>query len=206
MIYKTIKQIRFISNVTLFYGVTLFLLWQGISSVISPSSNMVQAQQFSSAYVAPKPKPKEVKVLSGIPVKINIPELKINKEILPGVYDTATNSWIVSDSGVHFAHPSSPPNDYIGNTLIYGHNNKFTFGPLQYLEEGDIAEVTTDNNLNFTYVYKRVVDFDPNDTSIFDYKGKPKLSLQTCTGWLNQIRSLYQFDFVKVEKINNDVI
>lgn len=140
---------------------------------------------------------------SGQPIKIIIPELRISKEILPGIYDVPSNSWIVSDIGVHFASLSNPPNDYLGNTLIYGHNNKFTFGPLQYLEAGNIAEVYTENNLKFTYIYKQVVDFDPNDTSIFDYKGKPKLSLQTCTGWLNQIRSLHQFDFVKVEKVNN---
>ena len=197
---KIAKKLKFSSSVTILYGVTLLLLWQSLVPVISPNNSKVQAQASIITYVQP-PKPVVINILSGIPVHINIPELRINKPVLPGAYDSTTNSWVVSDSGVHFAEPSSPANDHAGNTLIYGHNNKWTFGPLMHLTPGDIVEVTTDNNLKFTYVYKNVINFEPTDTSIFDYKGLPKLSLQTCTGWLNQIRSLYQFDFVKVEKI-----
>lgn len=201
MLNKAIKRAQFISSVTILYGVTLFLLLQSVLPLF-PGSNATAQVQNSFAVVSPAlPRTKEIVVLSGKPIKITISALAINKEVLPGVYDSTNNTWVVSDSGAHYAGPSVPPNDQSGSTLIYGHNNKFTFGPLQYLEPGDLVQVITDNNLQFTYVYVARNDFSPSDTSIFDYAGPPTLSLQTCTGWLNEIRSLYTFNLQKVDKL-----
>ena len=198
---KILKKAQYISSVTSLYGVTLFLLFQSVLPLLPVSTATAQVQN-SVAITSPAlPYTKEVVVLSGKPVKLTIPSLFINKEVLQGVYDSTNNTWVVSDAGVHYAGPSAPPNDQSGSTLIYGHNNKFTFGPLQYLEPGDLAQVITENNLVFTYVYAVRNDFSPSDTSIFDYKGAPTLSLQTCTGWLNQIRSLYTFNLQKVDKL-----
>jgi sortase (surface protein transpeptidase) len=202
---KIIKKARYTSSVVILYGTTLLLLWQGIGPVIPNVTGKARANQqnLSQTLIPPAdtPKPKEIIVQSGIPVRLLVPELGMDKKILPGVYDNLNDTWIVSDAGIHYAGPSVPANDNSGSTLIYGHNNKFTFGPLQYLQPGDIAEIFTDNNLKFTYSYVARADFSPTDTSIFEYAGPPTLSLQTCTGWLNQIRSLYTFNFQKVEKI-----
>lgn len=204
MLKKIIKKAQYVNSVTILYGVTLFLLWQGISPLFPSISNRAGAQQNTIYLAQPaltKPRPKDIVIQSGTPTRIIIPELAIDKTVLPGVYDNTSNTWGVSDAGVHYAGPSVPANDHSGSTLIYGHNNKYTFGPLQYLEPGDLVMVITENNLQFTYKYVAVNDYSPNDTSIFDYDGPPTLSLQTCTGWLNEIRSLYTFNLQTVEKI-----
>jgi LPXTG-site transpeptidase (sortase) family protein len=137
----------------------------------------------------------------GMPKRLVIPSLNFDRDILKGEYDAAKNTWNVSGTGVHFAYPTSQPNDYSGNTLIYGHNNKNVFGPLKKIKSGDIVEVITSNNLKFTYTYDKYEELEPGNVSIFFYEGDPVLTLQTCSGYWNEIRRLYTFKYVKVEQV-----
>lgn len=199
---KLFKKVRYFSSVTALYVVTLLLLWQGLSPFVSlPSSDKIQAQAEIPKTIPVTDTAPEKVVQSGVPKRITIPKLNLDKEVLPGVYDTASQSWNVSDIGVHYAELSQPVNDSAGNTLIYAHNNRLAFGRLFILEPGDTVLIETANNLLFTYVFNSADDFDPQDTTLFTGTDSPTLLLQTCSGYFNEYRRLYSFSLQSVEKL-----
>ena len=91
------------------------------------------------------------------------------------------------------------PNDKSGMTFIYAHYRKGVFYKLPKIKEGETAKVVTENGYTFTYRFRASSVVPPQDTSIFDYKGKPILILQTCTGVKFENRQLFVFDLIKVE-------
>jgi sortase (surface protein transpeptidase) len=91
--------------------------------------------------------------------------------------------------------PSTLANDYSGDTFIYGHNNRFVFGPIKDIAPGSEALVYTSNNHVFSYVFQSSKNLTPDDTSILRYKGPSKLTVQTCSGALFEWRQLFSFDF-----------
>ncbi len=139
-------------------------------------------------------------LISGYPVDINIPSLIApeNREIpvVPGVYDAKTGTWNVSLSDAQYATPSVLPNNLSGNTVIYGHYRPEVFAYLHLIKPGAMATVTTSNGYVFTYKYVGTYAISPTDTTVFDYKGGPILTVQTCSGEYFQNRQMYQFDFV----------
>jgi LPXTG-site transpeptidase (sortase) family protein len=143
----------------------------------------------------PPPKP----IISGKPVRLIIPSLELDLQVIDGKFDSATGAWELSENViVHYALPTPPVNDHSGNTLIYGHNNNYVFGYLYLLKPGDSAIVHTDNGHIFTYQFESAVDVPPEDLSIFDPSSEPRLTLQTCSGILLELRRLSQFKLVGV--------
>ena len=202
LLAKIYKNTKYISSVSFLYGITLLLLWSALSPIISQNftSRYAVSLAASAASFNPPPKVKNISINSGIPKRLIIPALSIDKEILDGAYNVEAKTWDLSDAGIHYAHPSNIANDHGGNTLIYGHNNMLTFGPLYSLKEGDKVYLITDNNLKFTYKFNFYKNFDPKDVSVFAYSGPPKLTLQTCGGYWNETRVLYDFSLSKVEE------
>lgn len=181
-------------SVTTVYGVTLIALIQGTLQLLPmPVAATPLAQPIMNNLSVDTTAVTSKMTASGIPKHLSIPALKMEKVIEPGVYDQDRKIWQVSARGIHFATLSSPVNDLAGNTLIYGHNNKQVFGPLKRLINGDKAEIRTDNGFVFTYVFAGKSDTEPEDTSIFSYSGAPLLTLQTCSGIFNEIRTFYTF-------------
>lgn len=135
--------------------------------------------------------------LSGTPVQIQIPSLKINLKVVPGYYYPATKSWSLSPDNAQYGIVTPMPNDKAGSTFIYAHALKGVFADLPNVKPGDVAIVTTDNHHTFTYVFRSSKNTSPGDTSLFNYKGKPILVLQTCSGLWYQNRQLFTFDLSK---------
>ena len=195
------KEIAFFSSVTPVYGVTLLLLLMSIKPYLPQFNSPAYALTPTIQSAVEKKNLPPKKIISGKPISIHIPKLDLNKEVLPGQYDSKTGIWRISDIGVHFAELSSRINDSSGNSLLYAHNNKWAFGLLYLLEKGDIVEVKTDSGYNFRYIFSHSGDYEPSDTSLFAYSGPPILTLQTCSGYFNEYRHLYTFNLSKVEKI-----
>ena len=95
---------------------------------------------------------------------------------------------------------SSLANNAGGDTFIYGHNNDFVFGALRHNtpQPNALALIYTDNGHIFSYSFQSVTSVAPNDVSALDYRGRPIMTIQTCTGSLNEWRTMYKFDFVGV--------
>lgn len=138
---------------------------------------------------------------SGVPTRIVIKSLGIDKSIKTGSYDSVNRVWTLSDTGVFFADASVPANDSNGTTLLYGHAQWGVFGVLPDITNGAEAVVYTDSGHTFTYRYNSVRQTVASDVSVFTNAGSPKLVLQTCTGVWDDYRSLYSFDLVGVAKL-----
>lgn len=140
--------------------------------------------------------------VSGRPIHMKIPSLGTELPIDEGHYNPADATWTLSGYHAHFAMPTMPANNQEGNTLVYGHNNKYVFGPLKELQPGAVVEVTTDNSHLFYYTLASSTTVQPEDVSIFAYQGPPILTLQTCTGNWHELRTMYTFTLTRVVKYN----
>lgn len=135
--------------------------------------------------------------VSGFPAHISIPSVDISDDIDPGYYNKASQTWSLSLTKAEYATVTPMPNNGGGNTFIYGHNRWAVFYKLLKAQPGDQAIVTTTNGHTFTYQMTSERDTKPTDTSLFTYQGPPILTLQTCSGFWYQNRSLFVFKLVK---------
>jgi len=140
-------------------------------------------------------------IIAGKPSNISLPSQGIDLAVADGEYNQKTGEWTLTKDKAHFAVISRNPNNYSGNTFIYGHNTDKVFKRLQSVKTDDIAQINTENGYRFTYKYRRSVEVSPRDTSIFSYEGPAILTLQTCSGLWDQSRQLLTFDLEKVEKL-----
>ncbi len=147
---------------------------------------------------APKPVPQAI---SGRPVHLSIPSLKISLTVIDGHYYPSSGQWTLTRDKAQYALPSVMPNDRSGNTLIYGHYRREVFARLHTIKPGAKAIVTTDNHYQFTYTFTGSESFSPTDASVFAYEGKPRLTLQTCSGAWMQHRQMYYFSFGGVQPV-----
>ena len=200
MLNSLLTRARFFGSVMVLYSLTLLLIWQGAKPFLPELSPKAEAEQsipanFDKYIQVP------INIKSGVPIRISIPAIDIDRPILPGNYNEISGIWELSDGGIHFAAPSSPVNDYSGNSLIYGHNSRLVLGKLVDLKQDDKVQIITDNNLKFTYSLAGHKDSSPSDTTLFNENGPPTLILQTCSGLFNEIRSLYIFNLENVESL-----
>lgn len=143
--------------------------------------------------------PAAAQPIIGQPTHISIPSLNISDDIAPGYYNKATRSWTLSNTQALFATVTAIPNSKEGNTFIYGHARANVFENLINAKKGTKVDISTNNGHVFTYLYASQRDVSPSNVSIFDYSGKPRLTLQTCSGLWSENRRLITFDLVGVK-------
>ncbi|HSX06450.1 MAG TPA: sortase [Candidatus Saccharimonadia bacterium] len=137
--------------------------------------------------------------VSGTPTSLNIPSLNMYLPVVPGYYDASSQTWTLTTTKVQFATTSSLPNNQSGNTFIYGHARTNLFGSLPKIQAGAEAIVATSNGHHFFYTLNNTKVIDPsNYNTVFGYRGKPVLMLQTCVGLLYQSREILTFNLEKV--------
>jgi len=139
-------------------------------------------------------------VTSGHPVNISIPSVDIDVSVVDGTFDAKTQEWTLGLHTAQWGTMTPEPNDTAGNTYMYGHYRAEVFAYLHVIKPGAEAIVTTDNGLKFIYTYESSETVDPTDTSLFNYQGPPIMTVQTCSGSWFQNRTLYKFDFTRVEQ------
>lgn len=146
------------------------------------------------------PAPKDTpSLISGDPKHIELPAENISIDVERGYYNPATKGWTLSNTKADYAAVTPEPNNQSGNTFIYGHNKASVFAKLLKAKVGDKAIITTANGHRFTYQMASYHDTQPQDTSLFTYKGAPILTLQTCSGAWYQNRRLYTFSLVEAQ-------
>lgn len=138
-------------------------------------------------------------VVAGKPVRIIIHTASIDLPVVDGIYDEATGEWSLSDNAAHYAVVTPIANNVGGNTFVYGHNRSSVFASLLKASIGDEARVETENGHALHYVLRSVKDVEPTDVSLFQYEGKPILTVQTCSGAWYENRRLFTFELTKVE-------
>ncbi len=147
----------------------------------------------ATKWVAPKPT-----TISGNPVQISIPSLNTTLPIINGVYNTTTKTWTLTSDKVQYATVTPPPNNAEGNTFLYGHYRSNVFATLHTIKPGAQVYIMTDNGHMFTYTFISSRVTNQSDDSVFEYKGAPMLTIQTCTGLFFQYRQFFSFQLTGV--------
>lgn len=190
-----LAKARFILSVSAIYALALLFLMSSFEIGVFKDRPI-----YANSLPTKPALPVGAVVNMGKPVQITVPRLGINLPVLDGTYNPADQSWTLSGYNAHFALPSMPANDLLGVTLIYGHNNNDVFGGLKNLKPGDHMQLVAGNGLVFNYTYSGYSEHAPEDVTIFNYSGKPKVVVQTCSGNWNEIRRMYEFSFTGLTK------
>lgn len=127
------------------------------------------------------------------PSSLNIPSLGIIVEIRDGFYDENTNTWTLGDDFAYFATSTAKPNEKGGKTFLYGHARQNIFLNLFKLREGDNAYITTRDGNQYTYSYEDSYTTDPTDIGAMKPTKNPTLTIQTCSGFRFQNRTMFNF-------------
>ena len=178
------------------FVVNLFAI-AGAVYAFAPTYNSYQNLELKKVSIQ-KPNSDMPNLIIGKPVRLIIPSAKIDIEVIDGSYNSVTKNWTLSDDKAHFALMSSEANNMAGNTFIYGHNSRKVFAPLYRAKLGDIATVKTGNGKTFNYKLLYTKEVSPEDVSVFEYKGKSILTIQTCKGSWYDKRKLFIFEFAGV--------
>ena len=177
-------------------GGVVLLVRSRQNMAVTPVASPAQIRQAQAARQTTESQPD---VISGEPVRLTIPSLNIDLQVIPGVYDQQTGQWTLTTDKVQYAVMTPPPNNSSGNTFIYGHYRTGVFATLHDIQPGSEAMIATDNGKTFTYKLASIRTVSPQDSaSVFEYQGAPILTLQTCTGLLFQNRQLFTFNLEKV--------
>jgi LPXTG-site transpeptidase (sortase) family protein len=139
------------------------------------------------------------KIISGKPVRIQIPSVGIDLKVIPGYYYKQSNSWTLTLNAAQWGTMTAKANNKEGATFIYAHYREGIFLTLPKIKPGEKAIVTAEIGYRFIYEFKASTIVSPSDGSILNYRGKPILVLQTCTGIWYQNRQLFKFDLVRAK-------
>lgn len=197
------QKVRFCANIGIIYLLTICFAWYALKPVFGVK--LVSATTIAQRPHVPARVKPSFQIVSGLPNRIVIPDSSwdgrvVDLPIDPGYYDAATDTWTLSGYRAQFVMFSSLPNNYIGETYIYGHNNDYVFGALRHVTPavGSTALLYTTNGHIFSYTFNHATSIGPDVTSVLTYTGRPIMVIQTCTGSFNEVRTLYYYDFQKV--------
>jgi len=130
------------------------------------------------------------------PQKITIPALSIELGVYPA--KITNNSWEATTRGVSYLTSSPVPGEF-GNSILYGHNFPNLLGKLPKIKPGDEIVVTLDSGKEKTFVVKYTQVVIPSQTDILKSTGDTRITLYTCTGFLDSKR------FVAVALLKEDL-
>jgi LPXTG-site transpeptidase (sortase) family protein len=119
------------------------------------------------------------------PIHLTIKRLGINLPI--ETQEISATIWPETDRGVTFVKGSATPGS-IGNSIFYGHNWTSLLGRLPGARIGDEVTITMDNGIVKTFVITKTKIVSPNDTEVLDDTNFSRLTLYTCTGFLDSKR------------------
>lgn len=120
-----------------------------------------------------------------MPVKIAINAVGISAPVYPA--KLVNNLPQTTDKGASYLTESPIPGEQ-GNSIIYAHNWRNLFGPLTNIQTGEEVEVTYADGTKkkFTIEYTSVVN--PSDSTILAPSSDTRITLYTCTGFLDSKR------------------
>jgi LPXTG-site transpeptidase (sortase) family protein len=144
---------------------------------------------------------KQIPATQGIPNRITIPSLAIDLPVSTGSFNPQDNSWTVDATQAYYADISMPINNSNGTTLIYGHAQSTVFETLPTIQPDAEVVIYTDSGYIFHYRMASMREVQPNDVSVFTASGPPTLVLQTCIGAYSELRALFSFRLVAIDKI-----
>ena len=122
---------------------------------------------------------------SSLPMFLIIDDLDIDLPVLPS--EINNNRWGTTTKGVSYLKSSVKPGD-VGNSIIYGHNWKSLLGNLINAKPGQEIKVVNSNGSTESFKIEYVQTVNPGQVSILDQTTDARLTVYTCTGFLDTKR------------------
>lgn len=126
------------------------------------------------------------------PIGIEVNSANISLAVFPA--EIKGNKWESSTSGVSFLKTSVNPGE-IGNSIFYGHNWPNLLGSLTKVKPGDRITIIYADNSTRDFRIELTAQVNPEDTSILKNSEDRRITLYTCSGFLDSKR------FVVVAKL-----
>jgi len=119
------------------------------------------------------------------PVGIKISSLKIELPVVPTKIEN--NKWEASTKGVSYLDSSVIPGEK-GNSILYSHNWPNLLGNLNKIKTGDNITIFYSDNSQHSFEVEYLSVVKPGDTSILKNSTDNRITLYTCTGFLDSKR------------------
>ncbi len=119
------------------------------------------------------------------PIAAIIKELNIELPIYPATFENGR--WQATAKGVSYLTGSAAPGEK-GNSILYAHNWPNLFGNLIKIQPSQVIEIKAANGeiKSFTVVETKILN--PKQTYILGSSSEARLTIYTCTGFLDQNR------------------
>ncbi len=120
-----------------------------------------------------------------IPTRVIIPSLKIDNNIYRA--KITKGQWETTDKGISYLL-SSPVPGAKGNSILYGHNWESLLGKLTAIKPGEKIEIIMSNGDKRTFIVQFTSVVNPNETHILSQTKDNRITIYTCTGFLDSKR------------------
>lgn len=125
----------------------------------------------------------ESEIIEPIGIKMN--SVDISLPVIPS--QIISNKWEATTKGVSYLQTSAIPGEK-GNSILYGHNWSNLLGNLKRVKPGDeIVIIFSDNSSKLFYV-EFITEVSPNETSILNSSSDERITVYTCSGFLDNKR------------------
>lgn len=131
------------------------------------------------------PAPSKIIASHILPTRILIKKLQVNVPLYPA--SIHKNIWETTTQGASFLTSSPLPGER-GNSILYAHNWTNLFGNLVMVKPGDLVTVMYKNNTKKTFIITYTAIIAPKDVHILDNSKDTRITLFTCTGFLDMNR------------------
>lgn len=120
-----------------------------------------------------------------LPAAIAIPSQHISLPIIPA--EKKNNFFETTSQGVSYLISSPLPGEK-GNSILYGHNWSNLLGNLIHARQGDTISVTFQDKTQKTFTVHSIVVVSPDDVSVLKNTTDSRITIYTCTGFLDNKR------------------
>lgn len=126
-----------------------------------------------------------LKISEQRPVGLKINSIDLSLPII--LSEIKNNQWQATTEGVSLLKTSAVPGE-VGNSVIYGHNWPNLLGNLKRVQPGDKLIVIFSDNSSKEFEVEYKVEVDPEETSILENSNDHRLTIYTCSGFLDSKR------------------
>ncbi len=127
----------------------------------------------------------EGSIVKSAPTLIRVDSLGLELQVIPA--RIVDQNWQITKDGVSYLTTSPLPGEQ-GNSVMYGHNWPAILGGLKHIKVGDQIQVQMSNGQHFTYTVHFVSVVTPDQSHIYANTSDYRLTLYTCTGFLDTKR------------------
>lgn len=119
------------------------------------------------------------------PASIQITSLDIHLPLIPA--KITTQGWETTSQGVSYL-TTSPMPGLVGNSIVYGHNWPNLLGRLRDIQPGDTITVYYTDGTTTEFTVEKTAVIAPDQIGILDATEDTRITIYTCTGFLDSKR------------------